>query len=143
MSVSGLIFKGNVNGPGEWYGKIEQQGDKKALVLFKRSEAPTAGQKLADKLSGVRKAGKLASAVVASQSVELLTNMQDHKKYLLLSRYLESAIQNDHTLDQIAELVSSEPNKSVDGSVNMLVKLSSAAGLHSREIQLRWQPDTE
>ncbi len=91
MSVSGLIFKGNVNGPGEWYGKIEQQGDKKTLVLFKRSEAPTAGQKLADKLAGVRKAGKLASAVVARQSVVLQTKMQDPRKYLLLSRYLESA----------------------------------------------------
>ncbi len=143
MSVSGLIFRGNVNGPGEWYGKIEQQGDNKALVLFKRTEARTAAQKITDKLLGIHKAGKLASEVVALQSVEVLGKMQDPKKQLLLSRYMQSSVQNDHTLNHVAELISTEPTKSVDGSVNMLAKLTSHAGVISRQISLRWEPDPQ
>ncbi len=136
MDVNKLVFRGDISAPGEWYGKVEQEGDQSALVLFKRPEARGKAQHVADKMTGVHKGTKLASQFIAGKTISLMGQLQGKQ---LLQSYLQSAIQTDVTLNNIAALIQSQPRQG--GGVNFTAKLDPITGGIGRQVNISWQPD--
>ena len=138
MDVSKLVFRGNINAPGEWYGKIEKEDGKKALVLFKRPEERNKTQHMADKFNDVHKGAKLASEFIENKKITLIGKLNEKE---LLQKYLQSAHQTDTTLNVIANLLTNQ-TPSPNGGVKFLAQVSPVTGGGiPKDISISWQPD--
>ena len=144
MDVNRVIFRGDIGSPGTWYGRVEKQkDDTQALILFKRPEQRSKPQLLADKVNDVHKGGKLATDFIAGKLITIKSDVT-HKD--LLQKYMQSAVQNDTTLDKIAELIRAQSTQNIGpkGNVNFLASVRPAAGVpgvDSQPVTISWEPN--
>ena len=93
MNVNNLVFRGNLQPDGVWYGKIEKnEAGEKSLVLFQREGERDKSQHISDKMQGVHKGEKLANEFIAGKKLNIVGNTIRDKG--LLQSYLKSGQQN-------------------------------------------------
>ena len=126
MDVKNLVFRGELQLGGAWYGKIENnESGEKSLVLFHRAGERDAAQKLSDKMNGVHKGEKLATKFITGKQINL--NLDNIPNRDLLQRYLQSAQQTQTTLTQAYTLIRNHI-ETPSGDIVVHGNISSAVG---------------
>ena len=139
MNVNNLVFRGNLQPDGVWYGKIEKnEAGEKSLVLFQREGERDKSQHISDKMQGVHKGEKLANEFIAGKKLNLVGNTIRDKS--LLQSYLQSGHQNSTTLTQAYNLVKNQI-ETPSGKVVIPAELTQTSGTAATQnIKIRWEP---
>ena len=139
MNVNNLVFRGNLQPDGVWYGKIEKnEAGKKSLVLFQREGERDKSQHISDKMQGVHKGEKLANEFIAGKKLNIVGNTIRDKG--LLQSYLQSGHQTSTTLTQAYNLVKNQI-ETPSGKVVIPAELSQTSGIAATQnIKIRWEP---
>ena len=139
MNVKNLVFRGNLQTDGVWYGKVEKnEAGEKSLVLFQRQGERDSTQHLSDKINGVHKGEKLATEFITGKKLNLIGNTIKDKD--LLQTYLQSGHQTSTTLTQAFNLLKNQI-ETPSGNIVIPAELSSASGSqNTQDIKIRWEP---
>jgi hypothetical protein len=139
MDVKNLVFRGDLQPDGVWYGKIEKnEAGEKSLVLFQREGERDKAQHLSDKMSGVHKGEKLATEFISGKKLNLIGNTIKDKA--LLQNYLQSGHQNHTTLTHAFRLLKNQI-ETPSGNIVIPAEISSSTGSASAQnIKIRWEP---
>jgi len=139
MSVNNLVFRGDLQPDGVWYGKIEKnEAGEKSLVLFQREGERDTGQHISDKMQGIHKGEKLADEFIAGKKLNLVGNTIRDKN--LLQSYLQSGHQTSTTLTNAYNLVKNQI-ETPSGKIVIPAELSQISGAaNTQNIKIRWEP---
>jgi len=140
MNASKLVFRGNITGPGEWYGKTEKQDGEKTLVLFKRPRGQGSLQSISDKINGIRKGPELAQKFILGKKIELVGDLIGMS---ILQRHLSSTKHHDETLSAMARDLAALPIHE-DGSAKLDTLVEMTKGPEKGQIKnmiISWQPN--
>jgi hypothetical protein len=139
MDVKNLVFRGDLQPGGNWYGKVEKnEAGEKSLVLFQRQGERDTPQHLSDKINGVHKGEKLATEFINGKKLNLIGNIIKDKA--LLQNYLQSGHQTSETLTRAFHLVKNQI-ETPSGKIVIPAELSSSIGIaNTQSIKIRWEP---
>lgn len=142
MDVKNLVFRGDLQPGGDWYGKVERnEAGEESLVLFQRVGERDLVQQLSDKMNGVHKGEKLATEFINGKTLHLVGNTIKEKE--LLQRYLQSAHQNHSTLTNAFKLMK-EQIQTPSGTIVIPAEISPTIGptniQNTQNIKIRWEP---
>ena len=142
MDVKNLVFRGDLQPGGDWYGKVEKnEAGEKSLLLFQRTGERDTVQQLSDKMNGIHKGEKLATQFIDGKKLNLVGNTIKDKESL--QRYLQSGHHTYTTLTSAFKLVK-EQIQTPSGTIVIPAEISSSIGpannQNTQNIKIQWEP---